>query len=157
MEYSSCASIPEQDADELEATQLRNKDASSGSSASAPYSRVTEDFIKVYTKIIGMGLWTPDKAPIIGKLANAPIYAKTDSLEVPGRQGGSLHAAILDCITSLGDWRVREYFKVKHTKFNTRVVRTEKKEDGGVSLAKMSNTGRSWKMRSLCASYEHYL
>lgn len=58
---------------------------------------------------------------------------------------------------SLGDWRVREYFKVKHTQFNTRVVRTEKKEDGGVSLAKMSNTGRSWKMRSLCASYEHYL
>jgi hypothetical protein len=60
--------------------------------------------------------------------------------KVPGRQGGSLHASILDCMTSLGDLRVREYFNVNYIQYNNRVERTEKEEDGGVCLAKMSNT-----------------
>lgn len=136
----SCASIPGEDAEKLEATQLRNKEYSSGSSASAPYSLVTEDFINVCTKFSAIDLWAPDKAPIIGKSSNAPIYATTDALEVPGRQGGSLHASILDCMTSLGDLRVREYFNLNYTQYDNRVERTEKEEDGGVCLSKMSTT-----------------
>eukprot|EP00984_Skeletonema_dohrnii_P015290 scaffold6570_cov108-Skeletonema_dohrnii-CCMP3373.AAC.1 len=136
----SVATIPKQDAEKLEATQLRNKDASSGSSASLPYARVTDDFIKAYTKISSMDLWTPEKTPIIGKSANGPVYAKADTLEVPGRQGGSLHSSILSCITDLGNKRVRDYFNVNYIQTSNRVQRTEKKEDGGVSLAKMNTT-----------------
>jgi len=63
MEHA-CAIIPEREAEQLEATELRNKDAPSHSSTSKSYSTIPEDFIKMYTRIRDMDLWTPGKAPI---------------------------------------------------------------------------------------------
>lgn len=85
-----------------------------------------------------MDLWTPGKAPIIGKESNgAPIYARTDILEVPGKDGGKVHSNILSAPTILGDERVRDYYKHNNIDVANRVTRSEK---DGVSLQKLATT-----------------
>ena len=139
MEHA-CASIPDEPAAKTESRQLRNTHASSDSSPSAYCSYVNSDFISAYDKVKGMDLWSPGKAPILGRDGSNNVYAKKDALEIPGRKRGNLHASILYSITGEGDERTRKYFHEFYMKVNNRVERPEKEEEGGVSLAKMSTT-----------------
>ncbi len=140
MEHA-CATIPERDAQQLEATELRNKDAPSQSSTSKSYSTIPEDFSKMYTRIRDMDLWTPGKAPILARpRGRDTLYAQPDRLEVPVRGGGAIHASVLESITTHGEKRVRDYFRKNYIDFNNRPDRSETNEEHGVSLSKMTST-----------------
>ena len=142
-----CTAVPTQQSEKLEAKNLRNNEATrSESSASVPYSEFSEDvpFFPVFEHIWDMDLWTPGAAPTIGVTRSGnPILAKTDVLEVPGREGGKLHASILLSITIFGEERVREYFLHNHIRDLNRVICSE--IEGGVSLRKMNTTNLNFR------------
>mmetsp|Transcript_1847 Transcript_1847/g.2949 ORF Transcript_1847/g.2949 Transcript_1847/m.2949 type:complete len:216 (+) Transcript_1847:888-1535(+) len=79
--------------------------------------------------------------PILARPRGGDIlYAQTNRLEVPVRDGGAIHASILESITIRGEERVRNYFIKNYIDFNNRPVRSETDEEHGVSLSKMKST-----------------
>jgi len=142
MEHA-CAPIPEREAQQLEATELRNKDAPSQSST---YLQILlNKFQKILSRCsLESGTWI--YFPVLARPRGSDtLYAQTDRLEVPVRGGGAIHASILESITILGEERVRNYFKKNYIDANNRPDRSGTNEEHGVILSKMSSTVKQLK------------